>query len=519
MSTIAPPRPKPGTSRLSEVARHLVAPTGIAKTYWNAVRGQCSDLGLSFDQWQDGAGRLILAQRSNGRFAAGIGGVHLSWPRQVGKTYLIGAIVIALCLLKPGMLALWTAHHGKTINETFRAMQAMAKRSKIAPHVLRITTGNGDEGIEFRNGSRLLFGAREHGFGLGFSKVSLIVFDEAQRLKSRTIVDMVPTTNAAANPLVFYIGTPPRPEDPGEVFTSRRKKALAVEAARAAGEDPRYNALYIELGADPNTPRDLAEIDWDQLAKANPSYPHRVDRESIERMWEQFEDKDDFWREGYGIWDDQGVRLWSVISKQRWAGLAIPAAEAPKTGPMAFAVRFSADGERVGAAAARLAEDGRVHVEALGVSPLSDGTAALVEWLVERWRKASLILVDGKAGAGDLVAELVAAGVSKRRVREATTPDVFAANAGFLRSIAEGGLTHCAQPGLDASVRAAGKKTYPQSGGWVWQAVTPDGDVTALHAVTLARHAVTTGRRKQPSGEGRSSGNRTMSTGRRAVVT
>ena len=70
--------PKRGTRRLSEVARRLIAPSGITQTYWNRVRVKCHDLGLGFDPWQDGAGRLILAQRADGKYACGIGGAVLS---------------------------------------------------------------------------------------------------------------------------------------------------------------------------------------------------------------------------------------------------------------------------------------------------------------------------------------------------------------------------------------------------------------------------------------------------------
>lgn len=504
---------KPGSPKLSEVARHIVQPAGIVATDWADVGATCNNLGWQFDRWQDGAGRLILAQRQGGRFAAGIGGVHLSWPRQVGKTYLIGAIIIALCLLKPGMLALWTAHHGKTINETFRAMQALAKRSKIAPHVRRITTGNGDEGIEFRNGSRLLFGAREHGFGLGFSKVSLIVFDEAQRLKSRTIVDMVPTTNAAANPLVFYIGTPPRPEDPGEVFVSRRSKALAVEAARAAGDDPKYNALYIELGADPSTPRDLVEIDWEQLGRANPSYPHRVDRESIERMWEQFVDKDDFWREGYGIWDELASTRALINYSSEWKPLHVEIA--PPKGVQAYGVKFSPDGARVSLAAARRPEDGPTHVEVVKVTTTAAGTAWLVDWLVARWRKAAVIVIDGKAGTGPLVTALRKRGVPKSRIVTPTLDQVIEAHAGLYEAVKTRELSHYGQTGLDEIVQAATKRPIgrKESGGWGWQPIGDDVDVTPLEAVTYAHYGATTTRRK-PTDDG----DQASSWGGRAVV-
>src|SRR5690625_5963829 len=90
-------------------------------------------------------------------------------------------------------------------------------------------TGGGTDDCEFANGSRLLFGAREHGFGRGFAKVDVLVLDEAQILTEKAMEDMVPATIAAPNGLVLMMGTPPRPADPGEVFTSRREAARSEE--------------------------------------------------------------------------------------------------------------------------------------------------------------------------------------------------------------------------------------------------------------------------------------------------
>ena len=159
--------------KLSEIARHLVLPDGIVSTGWPAVRDKCADLGITFDPWQDGAGRAILAKRDDGVYACGIGGAVMSIPRQVGKTFLLGAITFALCLLHPGSLVIWTAHRARTANETFTAMQALARRKKIAPHIAKIILGSGEEEIAFANGSRVLFGARERGFGRGFADVKI----------------------------------------------------------------------------------------------------------------------------------------------------------------------------------------------------------------------------------------------------------------------------------------------------------------------------------------------------------
>jgi hypothetical protein len=62
---------------------------------------------------------VILAKRADGKYAATIGGTGLSIPRQVGKTFLVGAIVFALCLLCPNLTVIWTAHRLRTAEETF----------------------------------------------------------------------------------------------------------------------------------------------------------------------------------------------------------------------------------------------------------------------------------------------------------------------------------------------------------------------------------------------------------------
>src|SRR5699024_5620552 len=96
-----------------------------------------------------------------------------------------------------------------------------------------------------------------------FAKVDVLVLDEAQILTEKAMEDMVPATNAAPNGLVLMMGTPPRPADPGEVFTSRREAALS-------GDDS--DVLYVELSAD----KDCSPDDRRQWAKANPSFPFRT---------------------------------------------------------------------------------------------------------------------------------------------------------------------------------------------------------------------------------------------------
>ena len=126
------PTTKPSTRPLSEVKKELVIPSGIVSTAWPAVAYWLKRLGLGFDGWQQGAAKLILGKRADGLYACTVGGAFLSVPRQVGKTYMVGALVFALCLLHPGMTVIWTAHRLKTAGETFRSMQGMARRKSVA---------------------------------------------------------------------------------------------------------------------------------------------------------------------------------------------------------------------------------------------------------------------------------------------------------------------------------------------------------------------------------------------------
>ena len=293
----APPKTKSGTTRLSDLARKVVAPRDITSTGWPSVRNLCEQkLGLTFDDWQHGAGRVILSKREDGKLAAMIDGVGMSLPRQVGKTYLLAAIIFALCILRPGLLVIWSAHHSKTHNETFLSMQAFAERVKIRPYIRRVYTGSGDEEVRFHNGSRILFGARERGFGRGIPGVDILVFDEAQILSDKALANMLATMNVSLFGLALFIGTPPRPEDDSEVFERLRRQAYAGDL---------HDGAWIEFGA----PRGTDPKDRRGWTVANPSYPKRTPAESIMRLQRKLK-PDDFLREGLGIWDeDDGPKI------------------------------------------------------------------------------------------------------------------------------------------------------------------------------------------------------------------
>jgi hypothetical protein len=423
-----------------------VLPTGIVSTGWPAVRDKCASFGVEFDPWQDGAGRVILSKRADGSYACSIGGVVMSIPRQVGKTFLIGAIVFALCLLHPGLTVLWTAHRLRTANETFAKMQAFSRRRKVAPHMLKPILGAGEATIRFRNGSRILFGARERGFGRGFDNVDIEVFDEAQILTENAIDDMVPATNTAANPLLLFTGTPPKPTDPADVFKMKRDDALGGDSDDMA---------YLEFSADEG----CQSTDRKQWAKANPSYPYRTPDAAMLRMKKNLT-AESFVREALGVWDSKPeggvIPNWldltdeSSVITSGWAW-------ALSVSPIELGPQWSA----IGVAGRR--DDGDFHMEWM---EHRQGTAWVVPYCKAAYDSKQIPLRVHKGGPESaLISRLIEAGVE---VDEVSTADAARAT-GLVIAAAKGepienedgemvivpGLRHLGQPSLNMAVKNA----------------------------------------------------------------
>jgi hypothetical protein len=444
------------------------------------VRDRCRDLGIEFDPWQDGAGRAILAKREDGTYAATIGGVAISIPRQVGKTFLLGAITFALCLLNPDTKVLWTAHRLRTAAETFLSMQGLAQRKRVAPFIAKVVQANGEEEIRFRNGSRIMFGARESGFGRGMTEVDVLVFDEAQILTERALDDMLPATNQSRQPagaLVFYTGTPPKPTDPGEVFTRMRREALA-------GESP--DSLYLEFSADPDADPD----DWGQVRKANPSFPHRTPREAVLRMRKGLS-RESYRREGLGVWDEVDVAD-AVVPAALWRELLTVDPPAPDARPSALGLDRWHDGSTAVAAAWRDGDD--THVE-LVAAQVTDDVAATVAWVAERAGVRIPVVVATDSPAAALIADLKAHRV---RVITASAADYGKACVGFVDDAVAGRLTHAGQDPLDTALAGARKRAIGAAGAWGWDRKDPAHDISPLVAGTLARFGAVLNQPKRP---------------------
>lgn len=471
--------------RLSEVARHVVTPVGIVASEWPAVRETCRRLGWGFDGWQDGAAMLSLGLNADGEYAADT--TVFSIPRQVGKTYLIGCIIFALCLMKPGLRVIWTAQVKDTALETFGKFVDLAESPRVKPHIRATPRGKGDEAVLFNNGSSIEFGARESGFGRGRSDVDVIVFDEGQHLSNNALENLGAAQNVAVNPLCFVIGTPPRPQDKGEWFTLLRQEALDGESD---------GTLYIEFSAD----RGADPMDRDQWRKANPSFPHRTSERAMLRLRKKLKNPDSWNREALGIWDEI-TKQFSPINGALWqAGSDI--GPSGHTRPAALAVDMShARAISIGAC---WQEDDSAHVEEVWAG-LDE--AAAVEWIVRAVGRRTKVVIDSMSPAASMIPTLRTRGV---KVHQGSAGDM-AKGCGLTVSDLEAfRLTHADQQAVNEAREGARKRAIGTAGGWGYDRRDPSVNIAPLVAVTLARLGASM--TKKPSGDGRST------SGRKAVV-
>jgi hypothetical protein len=441
------------------------------------VRETCRRVGIEFDRWQQDLNRCLLAKDAAGLYAADT--AVLSIARQVGKTFDVGAVAFALCIATPGLTVVWTAHRFKVSRESFNEMRAWAKRRQLAAHIDydEITTGAGNEQIPFRNDARIVFAARERGAIRGFTKVGVLVLDEAQILTEAALSDLVPTTNQAPNPLVILMGTPPKPTDPSEVFVRLRQEALDGESD---------DVLYVELSADANAdPNDRR-----QWRKANLSYPARTSERAILRL-KKLLSAEDFLREGLGVWPEGGLPKWQVISEAAWlARQKTTRAQLRLVDPVTLGVDVTPDrtwsavaaaGDRVGGGRAVEVTADPQAAELRDRVDYRPGTGWVIprlKTLVERNRPCVIVISDRA-----LFEEAEAAGLPAYR---ASTGDLASAAAKLYDGIAGTTPDVWHSPDPDLADAAAGATKRPLGDGWAWDRRSVSVNICTLVATSLA---------------------------------
>lgn len=427
------------------------------------------------DEWQEAVLRSAMGERSDGTWAAKQVGV--SAPRQNGKSQLIVARALAGALLFGEKKIVISAHAQDTARETFgKFLEIRDVCPALDERIDKVMSALNREFIKFTNGAVIQFKARTVSGSRGFSSDCLLL-DEAQILGMPAWVSINSTMSARPNPQVWLLGTPPTPEDNGEVFTSIRTAALGGKSRTLA---------WLEWGADPD---DDPALDSTR-AKANPAWHTRINHEIVQGEYETYP-PDRFALDRLGRWMSEEEQRQPIMPA--WSSRYTPREpEAPA------ALGIAVDPDRVwisvGACdAGEVPHVGPVHVLSPSGVPVVVRRRLDVDraWVIEQVARIQLetgcaVVLDRKGPAGGLERELEDAGV---RLTVVGLEDYIAACADFYDAVDSGELVHGGYPDLDDAVEAATWRKVGDRRAWA----RLNGDVSMLEAVTLALHGARLG--------------------------
>ena len=371
-----------------------------------------------------------------------------SVPRQNGKTCLIAGRAEAGMVLYNEQV-LYTAHLQKTATETFEEMAAFFDSPNLRKYVKDIKTALGREQIILTSGARVKFLARTRNGGRG-QHGDLLIFDEAQELDSDAQASFLPAISASLNPQTIYVGTPPDPNADGTVFRSIRKRAL---------EKGTKSTSWFEFSVDK-----IGDVtDKKRWAETNPALGRRIMLSTIEGECEQM-DEDTFARERLGWWTP-------IVSERK--DLAIPRSvwescrsdELKPEGKTAYGIKFSPDGSEVCLCGAVIPKDGPARISLIERKPTGLGTQWLADWLNERYKKASCVVIDGKNGVDVLIDKIADTWKYKNSVIKPGAKDMIAAVSLVINCLNEKTITwYSGQEALETSALTSIKR--PIGGGW-----------------------------------------------------
>lgn len=387
-----------------------------------------------------------------------------SVPRQNGKTGLVEARAEAGMIMYNEQV-IYTAHLQKTATETFEEMASFFDTPKLRKYLKDIKTALGREQIILKSGARVKFLARTRNGGRG-QHGDLLIFDEAQELSIEAQASFIPAISASINPQTVYTGTPPDPSSDGAVFRGIRDKAINGKTQSTAW----FEYSVEEIGDVTNR---------DRWVETNPALGRRILPTTIEGELEQMP-ADTFARERLGYWTPVVKHeLDYALDKDVWE--ACKSTEPKPEGKTAYGVKFSADGSTVALCGAVIPDSGPTRISLIELRPTGHGIGWLADWLNQRYKKASCVVIDGRNGVDVLVERIADTWKVKGSIIRPTSRDMIAATGTLTNALNEKSVTWFhQQEALNDSAITSVKRSL--GGGWCF-----GGDnSTPIEAASLA---------------------------------
>ena len=437
-------------------------------------------------EWQKAIIRRWMALDDDGKWANQNAGLLV--PRQNGKSWLAEARILGGMIFL-GEHLIYTAHQSNTVDEIKRRVLRFFYDAE--PEIRDLLTSEFDKEpksfdyIELRNGGRCIFRTRTRSSGLGFTS-DTIISDEDQEENDAQEEAMLPTISAGPlqNPQVIKMGTPPTAGSAGTVFLRARRNLLQGKS----------DMCWQEWSVDTITDNH----DVDAWYATNPSLGYLVTEKAV-RAESNAMSQDSFNKMRLG-WIP-GVDAQRIFTDDEWNELAVTEVKLPENPELVYSVKFAPDRSSVTLAVGVVMVD-KIHVEIVERRRMSDGIAWLVRWLLDRWKNANKIIIDGAAGQGLLVEELVRS--EKRISKKILTPNVKEAGsayASFAQAIQDKTLTHYNQPLLNSAIRTAKRRDIGKDGMFGFAPLNPNIQMDTVDAAAFAYYGAQRfrGSKKGPS--------------------
>lgn len=437
----------------------------------------CENYGILLKPWQKSTlyRWMALEQDNDGNWKWSNNECGLLVPRQNGKTELLIVRIIGGMIFL-GEALIYTAQSDNTVSEIKRRVLRFFYDAEA--EIRDMLTDEFDKEpksldyIELRNGGRCVFRTRTRTNGLGSTNDTLLK-DEAQEETDAQQEALLPTLSAGHNQnhQTISVGTPPSGGSNGTVFMRVRRNVLDGKAT-----DVCWREWSVETICDPN--------DEDAWYATNPSLGYFLMKSAVRKEAATMAvDSFNKMRLGWVA----GVENMRAISDDQWNPLAIKEVKLPDNPNIVYAIKFAPDGSSVSLAVGVLMPNGKVHVELVERKPLSAGTHWLSQWLLERWRKANKIIIDGASGTQLLVEELTRS--ERKMSKRILTPNVReagAAYAAFYEAIEQELLTHYDQPALNLSIRTVKKRSIGKDGMFGYASMNSDIQSDPTEAAAFA---------------------------------
>lgn len=297
---------------------------------------------------------------------------------------------------------------------------------------------------------------------------------------------LLPTISAGPlkNPQVIMMGTPPTAGSTGTVFLRARRNLLQGKS------DIAWQEWSVENITD--------NYDIDAWYQTNPSLGYLITEKAI-RAEAGAMSQDSFNKMRLG-WIP-GVDAQRVFTDDEWNALAVKEVKLPPEPELVYAIKFAPDRSAVTlAVGVPMAE--KIHVEIIERKRMSEGMAWLVRWLLDRWKNCNQIIIDGAAGQGLLIEELLRSEPKmKKRILTPNVKEAGSAYALFYQAIQDGTLTHYNQPILNSAIRTAKRRDIGKDGMFGYASLNPAIQMDAVDAAAFAYYGANRfrGKRKAAS--------------------